>query len=731
LVRERRGPSASRAPGQPMVVSLAVSRPWHFGYHPLVLTDPSNPSARDLTAAGQQAENLYRAGRHGEAIDLALRVLAQSDTQENAATVLAEHAVRNGHPNDALRVLSPFGAVGLRQPEGLYWLGIASGMSDQPADAVAALKRALKKAPKWPDALYNLALAHSQLGQNRDAESAYRKTLKLAPDHPAALDGLGTLLAQGKQVNDAIKFFERSVKIAPKFLDAHYNLATALINSRRIPEALTVSTKALELSNNEPRFRFLVALCHENSEAFQQAIDEYRAVLEMQPDNLPAAINLVRSLHMVQQLDEALRRSQALLERYGDHSGVLINHAQVLLSLARQAPDAQRSRSYFFEALDVAERAVAAGPNIPEVVITLALVHVYLGHGAEGLAILEKLVETNPHHWEAWELRSDVAARAGKYSAMVDKRHQWWLGQKFNNTLKAFDYPAWKGTVPLKKRLLIVGDQGIGDQILFSSLLNALPALDPAPVLTCDRRLAGLFRRGLGDAIEVVASEDLIENAALCGSLRHKTTLSALRWALGPWPNSLPSSTGNLKADPERIKDCAAWLATLDGHDEKALKVGISWRSARMDDPTVAYQKTIPVSDWRDVLQTPKATFINLQYSPTEQEFAEFQKSSGVTVHVNDTIDTFSDLDGLAALIAPLDLVITCSNVTAHLAGALGIPCWVILPYVTLWYWGAATPSVPTYESLTLFRQECIKEWQQPMAQVAAALKDKLAECLP
>ncbi len=693
--------------------------------------DPSNPSAKDLAAAGQQAATLYRAGRHGEAIDLARQVLAQSDTQENAATVLAEHAVRSARPHDALRVLAPFGATQLHQPEGLYWLGIASGMSDRPADSVAALKRALKKAPKWPDALYNLALAHTQLGQTRDAESAYRKTLKLVPDHPAALDGLGTLLAQGGRTNDAIKLFQRAINGAPDFLDAHYNLANALIDCDRLAEALTVSTKALELSNNEPRFRFLLALCHENSEAFQQAVAEYRAVLEMQPDYLPAAINLVRALHKTQQLDEALQRSQALLERFSDHSGILMNHAQVLLALARQAPDAERSLTYFSEARDVAERAVAAGPDIPEVVVTLALAQVFLGQGAEGLAILEKLLETNPHHWEAWELRSDVVARAGTYGAMLDKRHQWWLGQKFNNALKAFDYPAWKGTAPRKGRLLIVGDQGIGDQILFSSFLNALPALDPVPVLTCDRRLVGLFRRGLGDAIEVVASDALLENAALCDSLRHKTTLSALRWALGPWPNGLPSSTGNLKADPERVKDCAAWLASLDAPDDTTFKVGISWRSARPDDPTFAYQKTIPISDWRDVLQTPKTTFVNLQYSPTQQEFADFQTSSGVTVQVNDTIDTFSDLEGLAALIAPLDLVITCSNVTAHLAGALGIPCWVVLPYVTLWYWGAASPSTPTYESLTLFRQEGIKEWQLPMAAVAAALKGNLAERLP
>ena len=693
--------------------------------------DPSNPSAKDLTAAGRQAENLYRAGRHGEAIDLALQVLAQSDIQENAATVLAEHAVRNGHPDDALRVLAPFGGVGLRQPEGLYWLGIANGMSDHPADSAAALKRALKKAPQWPDALYNLALAHTQLGQTRDAESAYRKTLKLAPDHPAALDGLGTLLARGGRAKDAIKLFQRAVKIAPDFLDAYYNLANALIDCGRLDEALMVSTEALDLSNNEPRFRFLLALCHENSKAFQQAITEYRTVLEMQPENLPAAVNLVRALLKVQQLDEAHERGQALLERYGDHSGILMNHAQVLLALARQAPDAERSRSYFSEALDAAERAVAAEPDIPEVVVTLALAHIYLGHGVQGLAILEKLLETNPHHLEAWELHSNTLARAGTYGAMVDKRHQWWLSPKFNLALKAFDYPAWKGTAPLKKRPLIVGDQGIGDQILFSSFLNALPALDPAPVLTCDRRLVGLFRRGLGDGIEVIASDELLENAALCDSLRHKTTLSALRWALGPWPNGLPSSTGNLKADPERIIECAAWLATLDAPDDTTFKVGISWRSARPDDPTFAYQKTIPISDWRDVLQTPETTFVNLQYSPTQQEFSEFKKSSGVTVHVNDTIDTFSDLDGLAALIAPLDLVITCSNVTAHLAGALGIPCWVVLPYVTLWYWGAASPSTPTYESLTLFRQEGIKEWQQPMADVAAALKGKLAERLP
>jgi ADP-heptose:LPS heptosyltransferase len=178
-----------------------------------------------------------------------------------------------------------------------------------------------------------------------------------------------------------------------------------------------------------------------------------------------------------------------------------------------------------------------------------------------------------------------------------------------------------------------------------------------------------------------------------------------------PSADSFPEAPCYLRADEKRAQVYRAQLNLAPGER----LVGISWISRNA---AIGAHKSSDLSAWSDVLQTPGVRFVNLQYGDTTAERA------GTNLLNIDGLDLRDDLDGLAALMTACDLVVTVSNTTAHLAGALGVPTWVLVPAGAgkLWYWGQAGDSTPWYPSITIMRQAVQGQWQDVFSRVAARL---------
>ena len=137
--------------------------------------------------------------------------------------------------------------------------------------------------------------------------------------------------------------------------------------------------------------------------------------------------------------------------------------------------------------------------------------------------------------------------------------------------------------------------------------------------------------------------------------------------------------------------------------------------------------KSMPLDRWAPILAIPGAAFVNLQYGDTDAEIAAARAASGAVIHTDPDLDRFDDLDGLAALIDAVDLVLTTSNVTAHIAGALGKPGWAALQRVPLWYWGMEGERSIFYPSLRLIRQREAGTWAPVARVIADALREAAA----
>ena len=145
----------------------------------------------------------------------------------------------------------------------------------------------------------------------------------------------------------------------------------------------------------------------------------------------------------------------------------------------------------------------------------------------------------------------------------------------------------------------------------------------------------------------------------------------------------------------------------------------------RSQSPGAEREKSIPLPTWTEILPAPDVAFISLQYGETAADIEGAERALGVRVAIDEGIDPVRDLDGFAAQIAAMDLVISVSNTTVHLAGALGQRAWAMIPSDRgrLWYWFLDRTDSPWYARLRLFRKPVGGRWTGALAEVGAALR--------
>ncbi len=150
--------------------------------------------------------------------------------------------------------------------------------------------------------------------------------------------------------------------------------------------------------------------------------------------------------------------------------------------------------------------------------------------------------------------------------------------------------------------------------------------------------------------------------------------------------------------------------------------MGISWRGGAV--PEELRKRSVPLAAWQPVFAAADMQLVDVQHGETAGEIAACRDKLGVKIHHFDEIDPLRDLDGFAALLSALDLVISVDNSTAHLAGALGVPTWTLLPTGADWRWMRDRPDSPWFPDMWLLSQTAPGDWRGVLARVAAALRE-------
>jgi hypothetical protein len=264
------------------------------------------------------------------------------------------------------------------------------------------------------------------------------------------------------------------------------------------------------------------------------------------------------------------------------------------------------------------------------------------------------------------------------------------------------------------ERLLVWSEQGVGDEVFFASWLGQVQRLAAHVTIAVDARMLPIYRRSF-------PSLCFIDKAAIPPDREYDCHLP-----IGSIPKSLldleltPESLRQvpfLHSDPERV---AQLRAELQRPNERLC--GLTWRSTR---PEIGAEKSIDLEALLPILRTPGLRFVSLQYGEHRAEIEQLREQHGIEILQHPDIDNFKDLDGHAALIRACDLVVSVCNATAHLAGAQGVPGYILAPRgkSLIWYWANRLNGHSLwYPTLELFEQTPTLSWDQPIQQIAARL---------
>lgn len=450
-----------------------------------------------------------------------------------------------------------------------------------------------------------------------------------------------------------------------------------LILQGRYEEALEIEEAAIRLSPRDPN-----AYSYRGSALFQlgrveEALASYNHMVRLAPNAAVAHYNCANALQRLRHYEDALlslKRSLKLQPKYTD----ALSLTGIVLQAMGNTP----------AALEYYDAALKINPNAAD------------AHYNKGLALLTAGEFT--HAWEhyEWRLRWDVTVRVGQ-SRSVDRVA-----------------PDWDGK-PTAKPILVIPEQGLGDQILYAGMLADLQAIAPGSTVCLEPRLLPLFERSF-EKLNFSSPYDIdAEQCIKDGSFSAQIHIGSLgKYFRADAAGLSRVNTPYLKADAIKTSHLRSRIAKPG-----RIVCGISWRSKNAD---IGTDKSLSLETLVPILKAEGVDFVDLQYGDTAEERNRLKQTHGLHVQHLDDVDNTNDLDSLAALIAACDIVITISNVTAHIAGALGKPTIVMLSNLPspFWYWPKDGIDTPWYPSTVLVRQTQFGNWSE----VVSSVENSLAE---
>jgi tetratricopeptide (TPR) repeat protein len=595
-------------------------------------------------------------------------------------------------------------------PDPWHLLGVLARQCGRAAEAVRLIERALQLAPEHPVLYYNLAQSLMSAGRTNEAVRAYRRAIELNPDFSEAWKNLGVAYEGCGDLESALECFEQGCRICPSSADAHCDLANSLTKLRRFDAAIATARRALLLDPNLVRAGNQLGIALRESGRLPEAEVAWRASLDRHGDDAAVLLNLGRLLHDTERVDEAIGMFERALSAVPESYEGLVNLGAAL-----------KDHGAHDRAIAVLTRATQLRPDRCEAWVDLGKVHEEIGELQLALRFFDAGLQRSPGNPEIRLNRAFALLQLGQFESGWHEYEARWQTSDAPRRPKVL-LAEWTGELVAGTRVLVWGEQGIGDEIMFVSCLGDLLRQGLRVTLVAERRLVSLFARSFPGAYVVAPPESDEEWQSLADLADYQVPAGSLpRW-LRRSAGDFPRAERFLMADERKTTKWRERYRELG----PLPTIGIAWRAGTT--VKTRRHRSAAIAEWEPLLATRHAQFVSLQYGATTEELTGFRMGHA-NVHSWPDADPLWDLDEFAAQVAALDLVISVGNATVHMAGALGVPCWVLLPRYWGWRWGVDRSDSVWYRSLHLFRQRTAGEWRPLFAEVAHRLEAALSGC--
>ena len=540
--------------------------------------------------------------------------------------------------------------------------------SDRLPEALIANQKALKISPNDPEIHLCIGNNFNHLEKLKDAELSYKRAIELKSNYLQAYFNLALVLNKMQRFEESALNYKHVIALKPDFAQGYYSFGLTLIEMCNFEEAVINLKKAITIMPEYPQAFFNLGISFRGLGQKKEAIESFKQAIILKPKYIRAYNLLGVTLGEIGQYEEAIEYFKKAIIQDPNYVEAYNNLGNCFKGLSR-----------FDEAEENYQKAIDLNPDY-----------------AEGLNNFGRFLMLNNNFKKAFELM------------------EWRLKlEELNFIPLESPKPRWENNS--KQKVLILKEQGVGDNIMFSSMIPELEAIVDGLIIECDHRLLSIFQRSFPKNIQFITDRrEVTNNDYDCyipiGSLplHFRKELNDFR----------KSSKGWIKADSQRVKNIRQSI--IQNNSKKI--VGLSWKTSSL--LTHSHLRNIELSTLLKPLKNLNLIFVNLQYGDVSKEITNLQGEHGIEVLEMAELDLFNDIDGLGALISACDCVISIDNLTVHLAGALGVHTKILLPKIADERWGLEPSKSYLYDSLVLYRQQYYNKWDEPLRKMKIDLEN-------
>lgn len=524
------------------------------------------------------------------------------------------------------------------------------------------LEELLNYNPYHEDALFLSAELNYKKGNLDKTIELLYKLISINPYSPEIFNNLGVVLKEKGNDDEAISCYMKAIQYGPDIPDSYYNLGVIFQEKDAHDSAIMCFKKAIEFDAEKPDYYMNLAISLQKKKQYKEAETNYRRAIELNPVNADTYYNLGTLYHEIEKLDEAISFYNKAIELDSLHKDAFVNAG--LAYSEKRIPE--KAISYY-------DKAIFIEPNFADAHWNKSLSLLLLGRYEEG--------------WKEYEWRTKTS------ELIVTKRE--------------FPKPLWDGSKKYGKDILLYAEQGLGDTIQFVRYASIVSNMGFNVIIEAQEELKNLIRyvKGVRDVVTV---KDRFLNFDVY------YPLLSLPYLFNTTLGNIPSDVPYINIGNDLI---VKWNEKLK-IDKKRFNVGIVWSGN--SNFKKAHLKRCPLEKLSPLFENNNISFYSLQKFYGEDY--KIQKN----IRLIDYMDEVNDFLDTACIIMNLDLIISVDTAVAHLAGALGKPVWVLIPYVPDWRWMLDREDSPWYPTMRLFRQSVPKVWDDVIERIRIEL-DKLS----
>jgi tetratricopeptide (TPR) repeat protein len=475
--------------------------------------------------------------------------------------------------------------------------------------------------------------------------------------------------------------------------------------AERFSESLHLFYKLEDLFSNEAMLYFLMGMCEFKLQKLLNSKNTLEKCLQINPLLSQANHllgNVLRDLGNFNLAINSYKKEISLNPNYPD----VLNDLGVLYFIKNE----------FNKASDAYDQAIKIDSGYADPYQNKAMIHVRQKQFDEAKKLLGLAIKLKPNNYEAIAVLANLKKHICEFDDAWDLyQHRFELELK--DEKKYFKKSVWTDQTIENKRIYLYGEQGIGDQILFGTMLRDTFDTQNNFIVSIDKRLLPIFNRSFTQYknVEFIPKDDEVNDS-----------LFDLQLAIGDLGKFFRKSKDDFKAIAPRYlqSDEVKRNALRDQFiNRKKIICGVAWKSISNK---VGSDKSLDLIELAPILNLRDISFVDLQYGDTLKEREALKKGNGIDINKFEDIDNFNDIDGLSSLIDACDFIVTISNVTAHIAGALGKRVFLMVPYSKgrCWYWHDGLKQSLWYPSIQIFSQTDAGDWSLPINEI----KEKILE---